>query len=95
MGGSGSLGPGHGNIARPIYIEEHHVQIWGPTFALLEQWATIHQQSIPAILYGVWDEECLLLPSVSSIQWAGPGHEQNFAQVLEKVLDKGEREVGG
>ena len=57
--------------------------------------ATIHYQSVPAIMYGARDQEILLITLVSSIQWVGQGHEQNFARVLEKTLDNGEREVGG
>ena len=71
------------------------MQIQGTAFARLRQHAIVHQQSIPAILYKVRDQECLLVASISSIQWAGRGHEQNFVQILEKAPDNGEREVGG
>ena len=95
MGGSGSQCTGHGNIARPVCAEEHRVQIRGLAFSHLGQRAIVHQQSVAAILYKVRDQECLLVASVSSIQWVDQGYKQNFARVLEKVLDNGEREVGG
>ena len=37
--------------------------------------------------YQVWDQECLFITLVSPIKWAGRGHEQNTARVLEKALN--------
>ena len=71
------------------------MQIRGLAFARLGQRTTVHQQSIPEILYRVRHKECLLVALVSSIQQAGRGHELNFARVIEKALDNGKREVGG
>ena len=63
------------------------------SFSGLGQWAAFYQQGVPAILYRVRNKKCIFFTFVSPIQWAGRGHEQDAAWILEKVFDYDKRET--
>ena len=94
MGESGSICVGHCDTTHPIRAEKYSVQIQGSSFSSLGQWAPIYKQGIQIILFRVWNKKCIFLTLVSPIQWAGQGHEQDTARILEKVFDYDKREVG-